>query len=219
MPEPSAVTAAIARNVKAHRAHRGWSLEHLAARSGVSKGMLVQVEQARSNPSIATLCRISDALGIGLARIVEVADAPLVRVARADEVALLWTGERGSTGTLLVGADPPTEMELWDWRLEPGDAYDGEGHSTGSRELLTVLEGVLTLTVDGREEQVRTGDAALFSADRVHRYANTGTEPARFVLAVTQPTALLESASSGAEKPGGAAKPAKKVKPERRPPA
>lgn len=39
-----AALAAIARNVRAARGSRGWSLDALAARSGVSKGVLVTLE-------------------------------------------------------------------------------------------------------------------------------------------------------------------------------
>ena len=51
------VTDAVARNVREARLERGWTLEQLATRSGVSKGMVVQIEQARTNPSIGTLSK------------------------------------------------------------------------------------------------------------------------------------------------------------------
>src|SRR5437868_2103715 len=126
MNDPEAVAAAIARNVHALRARRGWTLDRLAQRSGVSKGMLVQIEQERTNPSVATLCRVANALGVTIPRLVEMAETPPVRLVRASEAAELWHGERGSVGKLLVGWDAPDPTEIWDWQLAPGDGYDGE---------------------------------------------------------------------------------------------
>ena len=63
MTDPAMVPAAAARTLRSLRTGRGWSLDALASRSGVSRGALVAIEQARGNPSIATLCRISDAFG------------------------------------------------------------------------------------------------------------------------------------------------------------
>jgi transcriptional regulator with XRE-family HTH domain len=190
--DPATVTAAVARNLRAIRSRSGWTLDTLAARSGVSKGMLIAIEQGRSNPSIATLCRISDAFGIALPRLVEVSESPAIRVVPPDRTVTLWTGQPGSTGVLLVGSDPPQHLELWDWRMRPGDGYDGEAHPAGSREIVWVIEGTLTLTVDGETASVPAGGAALFQADRPHRYANTDTADLRFAMAVTQPS-LAES--------------------------
>ncbi len=187
MPETRAVTEAIARNLRGYRTSRGWTLDALATRSGVSKGMLVQVEQGRTNPSISTLCRLADGLGVTLARLVEVAERPAVRVVRAADVAPLHQGRPGSEGRLLVGSDPPRPLELWEWRLAPGDDYDGESHAADTVELIHVVEGTLTLYVDAVPHRLAAGDAASFLADRPHRYANDDAEPVRFTMAVGMP--------------------------------
>jgi transcriptional regulator with XRE-family HTH domain len=201
MPRPEDVTEAIARNLRGYRATRGWTLDALAARSGVSKGMLVQVEQGRTNPSISTLCRLADGLGVTLARLVEVEHEPAVRVVRAADVVPLFAGEPGSEGRLLVGSDPPRPLELWDWRLAPGDGYDGESHDDSTVELLHVLEGTLTLYVEGTPHRLAAGDAASFLADRPHRYANDDAEPLRFVMAVGMPDPPLPLPLSDSELP------------------
>ncbi|GAB2496534.1 helix-turn-helix domain-containing protein [Streptosporangium sandarakinum] len=184
--DPETITGAIANNVRAQRAHRHMTLDELAARSGVSRGMLVQVEQGRTNPSINTLTRIADALGVTVARMVEVADTPVVRVVAPADVVTFPHGEE-SSARLLVGSDAPAILELWDWRLAPGEHHDGDAHPPGTREMLSVLEGELSLSVHGRSHLVPTDGAVLFSADRPHRYANLGDTPLRFVMVVTEP--------------------------------
>ena len=184
--DPETITAAVANNVRAQRAHRQMTLDELAARSGVSRGMLVQVEQGRTNPSINTLTRIADALGVTVARIVEVSDTPAVRVVHSADVVVFPHG-KASEARLLVGTDAPAILELWDWRLAPGDHHDGDAHPPGTREMLTVLEGRLTLSVYGGSHVVETDDAIVFSADRPHKYANEGDVPLRFMMVVTEP--------------------------------
>ena len=60
---PDRMAGVIARNVALRRHEQRLSFEQLARRAGVSKGVIVQLEQARSNPNIATLCRLASALG------------------------------------------------------------------------------------------------------------------------------------------------------------
>ncbi len=182
MTDPDAIAAAIARNVHALRTRRSWTLDALAARSGVSKGMLVQIEQARTNPSIGTLCRIADALGVSLPRLVEVDELPPVRVVRAADAPELWRGLEGSAGTLLIGATGPEHAELWDWRMAPGDSYEGAQHPPGAREILYVLAGTLTLVLSDESHVIGKGDTLLFRADRPHTYANAGKTPLRFIM-------------------------------------
>jgi transcriptional regulator with XRE-family HTH domain len=185
MAEPDVVNTAIARNLRAERGRRAWTLDELAARSSVSKGMLIAIEQVRTNPSISTLCRISDAFGISLARLVEVAAPPVVRIVRRDAVVPLWQGEAGGRGELRFGADDPDNLELWHWEMAPGERFVGDPHAVGTRELLSVEAGTLTLQVDDDEHRIATGESVAFRADRPHGYANRGRGALRFVMVVS----------------------------------
>jgi transcriptional regulator with XRE-family HTH domain len=185
VPEPDDVNAAVGRNVRGHRTRLAWTLDDLAARSGVSKGMLSQVEQARTNPSVATICRLATALGVSIASLVEAPEVPSARVVRAEEAVTLWAGEQaGSAARLLVGSGTSQQVELWDVRMLPGDGYASEAHPAGTRELLLVIEGELTLELDGDPYLVCAGDAVAFVADRPHAYRNRGASPLRYSLSV-----------------------------------
>lgn len=182
------VTEAVARNVRDARNERGWTLEKLAHRSGVSKGMVVQIEQGRTNPSIGTLSKVSDALGVSLANLVSAPDTPVVRLVPANVAARLWNPEGESHATLLVGGQRPDFIELWEWVLGPGDAYEGRPHAPGIRELLHVLEGALTLTVAEDANTIETGASASYDGDQPHRYENAGESLVRFTLVMVDPT-------------------------------
>src|SRR5215475_8417734 len=91
----SDLAGALARTLQSLRAERGWSLDRLAARSGVSKGVLVALEQARSNPNLATLARISDAFGVPITYLVDVPAELSVLVTGPDQARTLWHGPFG----------------------------------------------------------------------------------------------------------------------------
>lgn len=185
MADPEQVTAAVARNVRAHRLIRNLTLEMLATRAGVSKGMLVQVEQGRTNPSIATLCRLADGLGVALTGLVEVTEGPAFRIVKAPEAATLWRSMEGSSAKLMLGSDPPSHVELWDWHIAVDDGYVTDAHGLGTRERLFVVTGTLALGVDGHVQHVHSGDAVVFSADRPHEYRNGGKDFLHFVMLIT----------------------------------
>ena len=80
----------LARRIRGERTARGWSLDDLAGRAGVSKAMLSKIERAEASPTATTLSRIATAYGLTLAglfdgageagpRLVRAADQPLWR--------------------------------------------------------------------------------------------------------------------------------------------
>lgn len=183
----AALGSLIGERVRTERRLRSWTLDQLAQRSGVSRRMLVTIEQGGTNPSIATLLRLSDALGIGLPALVAPGPASAVTVSHRADRQPLWTSEAGGGAYLMAGTSPPNVVELWDWHLGPGDDYRSEAHVPGTWELLTVLQGTVRLHAGGRSWDLGPGDAASFAGDVAHGYANPGTSRARFVLTVYEP--------------------------------
>ncbi|MFC0530810.1 helix-turn-helix domain-containing protein [Phytohabitans kaempferiae] len=183
----AALTAAVAGHVRGLRTARGWSLDELAGRSGVSKGMLVQIEAARTNPSVGTLVRIADAFGVTIARLLEPAEERTVRISDAEAAPQLWRGGEGGFGRLLRGMNDPSFVELWEWRLAPGERHTSENHMPGTREVLHVLAGTLAMTVDGVDHTVESGQTIDFPADRPHTYRNAGSTEIRLIMVVIVP--------------------------------
>src|SRR6201995_5177771 len=115
------------------REDRGWSLDQLAARSGVSKGVLVALEQGRSNPNLATLARIGDAFGVPVTLLVDLGGEPAVQISSPDDSRVLWRGPSGGTGTIIGATDPPWAVELWRWEVMPGESFGGGAHAPATR--------------------------------------------------------------------------------------
>ncbi|MCS0600701.1 XRE family transcriptional regulator [Streptomyces sp. LP11] len=187
MSDLETLTQSLARNVRHWRSVRGFTLDVLAARSGVSRGMLIQIEQARTNPSIGTVVKIGDALGISVTTLLDYERGPRVRIVPAERAVRLWHTEAGSYNRLLAGTEAPGPLEMWDWRLMPGESSPSEPHPAGTVELVHVTEGELTLTVDGEDHRVPAGASASFEAGSPHVYANRGEAPMRLVMAVSVP--------------------------------
>jgi len=133
------------------------------------------------------LLRISDALGVGLPALVEPPQPKPVKVTRQGDGATLWSSEAGGRGVLVASTEPPDVVELWEWTLGPGDRYMSEAHTPGTRELVQVQQGTITVEVAGRSVTLAAGDAVAFPGDVAHAYADPHTEPARFSLVVFEP--------------------------------
>ena len=189
MTQTGMVNALIGERVRQHRTARGWTLDELADRSGVSRRMVITIEHGEGNPSIATLLRISDALGVGLPVLVDVERPHGSTVTEAGRAPVLWRGPRGGQALLVAGTEPPDVVELWDWTMHPGEAHSSEAHSAGTREQLLVLDGQVDLCVGDRTERLTAGDSAAFAGDVAHGYAAPAdaATPARFALTVFQP--------------------------------
>lgn len=187
MSDLELLTQSLARNVKHWRTERGFTLDVLAARAGVSRGMLIQIEQARTNPSIGTVVKVADALGVSITTLLDYEQGPSVRITLAEQTVRLWHTDAGSYNRLLAGAEAPGPLEMWDWRLMPGDESASDPHPAGSVEMIHVRSGELTLVVDETNYRVPEGASASFEADAPHMYANKGSEPVEMMMTVSVP--------------------------------
>ncbi|WP_229833081.1 XRE family transcriptional regulator, partial [Streptomyces purpureus] len=164
MSDLDQLTQSLARNLKRWRNERGFTLDALAARAGVSRGMIIQIEQARTNPSVGTTVKLADALGVSITTLLDHEQGPQVKLVPADQAVRMWSTPAGSHTTLLAGTEARGPLELWSWRLMPGEASASDPHPEGTMELLHVTAGVLTLEIDGEEHQVPAGTSAVFEA-------------------------------------------------------
>jgi len=181
------LTQSLARNLKRWRQERGFTLDALAARAGVSRGMLIQIEQARTNPSVGTVVKVGDALGVSITTLLDFDQEPQVRLVPAEQAVRLWSTDAGSHSTLLAGAEAPGPLELWSWRLMPGEGSQSDPHPAGTAELVHVTAGELTLSVEGSDYLVPAGTSATFESNVPHGFRNDGSEPVEMTMAVSVP--------------------------------
>jgi transcriptional regulator with XRE-family HTH domain len=180
------VMATLSARIRELRRTRRLSLDQLAARASVSKGMLVQIENGQANPSIAILCKVAAALGASVADLVQVGGQRPVEVLPAAAPRLLWRGPKGGTATLLVGSTGPDMLELWSWQLRPGERYEAPAHPEGTQELINVVQGKLALGFGGIHYIVDAGGSAVAYTDRPHAYECAGKRATTFTMVVAE---------------------------------
>lgn len=146
--------------------------------------MIINIEQGEANPSIATLLKLAYSLEVGLPSLVM---ADLSNTAETVAGPAEWPGEEGGYARLVTASDSGDTFELWDWLLQPGESHSSEPHVAGTRELIHVLEGTLTLNVSEEVKTLTHGTGHHFPGDQPHTYANTSENPVRFVLSVNEP--------------------------------
>ncbi|MFE5515247.1 helix-turn-helix domain-containing protein [Streptomyces sp. NPDC056529] len=187
MAETEAALRTLAHNVRTARVRAGLSLDELGRRAKVSKGALVGLEKAQGNPNFATLVRLADTLGVSVSALMEGPAEGRVRVVDAAGVAPLWTGEEGGEARLMLTTPGPAPVEVWRWKLEPGEEYPSHPHQSGVVETVSVTSGRMTLVVDGVEHPVDTGQTAAFDGDTTHTYRGAGTDTCHLIMTVHLP--------------------------------
>jgi transcriptional regulator with XRE-family HTH domain len=190
MPEHGvALAQTLGQRVREARAAKEWTQEILSAQSGVSRRMIINIEQGDANPSIAVLLKLAYSLGVGLPQLV-MADSTGSE-SDAGESAV-WVGDKGGYARLVSASRSGDPFELWDWRLQPGESHSSEPHVLGTRELVHVLEGTLTLSVGDDVITLVESSGHHFCGDQPHSYANASNHPVRFSLSVHEPLSTTE---------------------------
>lgn len=158
------------------------SLRALAARAGVSPSLVSGVERGVVQPSIASLQKLSSALGTSVAALVAV-PAPACQIV-GGEVTPLDIPIPGVRIDDLSGTAQLLEPQRFS--VEPGHGSGGEYAHEGE-EFLYVLEGTLSITLDQREHfDVEAGMSLCFESRRRHRWWNPGSVVTR-VLWINTP--------------------------------
>lgn len=175
----------LGRRVKKLRGDRGWSLEELAAASGVSRSMLSEIERERANPTLSVTYRIASAFGLTLQELIESADsASSIQIIRANERAQIFRKDRQCQIRTLSPLNMEKDVEFYEVRLPVGGALRSQPHVDGTREFLTVEEGSVELESGASNETLGKGDSATYRADVDHTITNMGKAEAVLFLVV-----------------------------------
>lgn len=170
-PAFKGVSSELARSVRAHREARGLSLGALARAARLSKTSLSTLEAGLSNPSLETLWRLAEALGVSLGTLLGEADPPRTLIVRAGEGAP-FESPSGMAGRMILTEGRNHRTEVLDAAVAPGSDYRSAPHAPGTKELFVCTEGDLVLGPLESEVELGAGDALWFPADLPHRYAS-----------------------------------------------
>ncbi len=174
------LTRRVADNVRALRKDRGYSLDDLAGRSGVSRASLSQIETAKTNPTIAILWKIAAGLGVPFAGLLGEEIVERVRVLRRGDQQALRSADGRMESRPMMPAGATPNVEMYELRLAPRSSSTSEPHAKGTTEFLVVLTGQLRLRAGDEMYDLGTGDAVFFHADVPHAYENPGRVESRY---------------------------------------
>jgi transcriptional regulator with XRE-family HTH domain len=177
-------TPKVGARVRSLRRERGLTIEQLAAATGLTKGFISQLERDRTAPSLSSIARICDALGVRLSHIFE-AEEPPALVRRHER--LPGDSSLTSQSYLLSSREEP-RFQVIESEVAPGGGAGDELHSLpGEVEFVYVLEGTLELRVSEETHRLEAGDAITYRLSKPHTWRNaSATEPLR-VLWVSVP--------------------------------
>lgn len=186
--QPRMTVGVVGGKIHKLRKAQGKTLEQLAQVSGVSAGLLSQVERGRGNPSFSTLVQIAHGLGVSVARLV-VEEQPASPVVRSRERLRL---DPGSTGDLITAEllTPRLDSTLEVIRITtlPGYTSEATPFVHEGEEFFIVLEGTQAVTVDGVRYVLATGDSIAYSSHLPHWYENAGDVVSVSLSVITPPS-------------------------------
>ncbi|PCI60973.1 MAG: DNA-binding protein [Kordiimonadales bacterium] len=182
--------------IKKLRSELKLTLDQLAKASGVSKSMLSQIERGMTNPTVATLWSLTQSLNIDIADLLsggsEQATTDIIlNVTKAHQTPEIRSADGKCDLRILGPIDKVAEVEWYDLALEPGGLLESEGHTQGTMEHLTVLEGELSVRNERGTQIISVGDTARYQADIPHYIENTGLSSARALMIVLSPAGTV----------------------------
>lgn len=184
-PDAESINEDLGRRVKKLRGNRGWSLEELASVSGVSRSMLSEIERERANPTLSVTYRIARAFGLTLQDLIESADsASTIQTIRANDRTQIFRTDKQCQVRTLSPLNLEKDVEFYELRLPVGGSLRSQPHVEGTREFLTVEEGLVELESGNSNENLGRGDSATYRADVPHTITNTGKRQAVLFLVV-----------------------------------
>jgi transcriptional regulator with XRE-family HTH domain len=179
----TSIDGRISQRLKDLRAERGWSLDELASRSGVSRATLSRLENSAVSPTTGMLAKLCAAYGLTMSRLMHMAEgdfAPLVR--RAAQA--VWND--AAIGFKRRAVSPPARTlaaEVIEGELGPGAriAYD-HAPKPGLEHHLLLIEGQLEITVGGQTYERRPGDCLRYQLFGPSVFATPKKAGARYLI-------------------------------------
>jgi transcriptional regulator with XRE-family HTH domain len=175
----------IGQRVRKCRKHATLSLDQLARLSGVSKAMLSQIEQNKTNPTVAVIWKIAKALNVSIADLVEIDEARRqFQVIRREDERYIFIDNAQCSIRTLSPLSLEKDIEFYEIDLKPGGSLESESHFQNTVEILTVARGKLEVRSSDQTIILHTGDSAYYSADVAHAIVNPARSPAHAYLVV-----------------------------------
>lgn len=188
-----ALTGQMGKTVQRLRKAYNLSLSELSEQSGVAKSIISQIERNETNPTLATIWRLSQALDVSIERCCRRPRTNRSSRRRPRAIRRSWSPTTAAAAwRSSAGSRPSNGCNGTIFRAAPGGTLESEAHQRGSVESLSVLEGELEVEVAGVIETAKAGDTLRYRCDRPHTIRNKTGEPAHATMVCILKAAVME---------------------------
>jgi transcriptional regulator with XRE-family HTH domain len=166
------VSLRMGRAVKQRREAAGFSLRMLAARSGISSSMISDIERGTKSPTVSTMLRLADALGVSAATLVGEGTGPALRihVLRRGEGA---GGQHPAPWESLGPAASGSRIDFVRYQIPPSTVLGpSAAHASDTVEHMHVAAGTVRVTVGDETAELSAGDSCSCRTDAPHGVEN-----------------------------------------------
>ena len=155
------------------RKRKNMTLDELSSKSGVSKSILSQIERDLSNPTVATISRIAEALDEKLSDFflkIEVEETSSIESSKETPSI---TSKDGLCELNILGAGETVNWLQWYiLEMKPKGILESGSHGPKTFENLTVIDGQIEVVCGETKEKLSKGDTFRFQSNRKHTLKN-----------------------------------------------
>lgn len=186
--DSTSIDLRIARRLAALRAERGWSLDALAKRTGISRASLSRVERGELSPTATMLAALCAQYGWSMSRLMAEAEQGPPSVVRAKEQITWKDPATGYVRRIVSPPHPQLRGEMVEIVIPVGASVSYDASPVPRMEHhVWVLDGVVDIEVEGATLRVEKGDCARYALSGGARYECRGQRPVRYVIALVHP--------------------------------
>ncbi len=169
--------------IRRYRKEQKFTLKDVAEKASISEGFLSQVENDVNSPSVNTLIRICNALGV------EAGDL-ITQVSKKKKIIIIkrsdWEDvDLSHTGFATQRFFAPEDREIIDSSvlvIEPGKSIPARKNIKNGQEVLCVLKGKIVLELGEETHSLSEGDAVHFWSDFKQQKITNANSAVSFVL-------------------------------------
>ncbi|WP_347552255.1 XRE family transcriptional regulator [Pseudalkalibacillus hwajinpoensis] len=187
--ENHSLTRQIGEKLKKLRLENKLSLDQLSARCSVSKPMLAQIEKGASNPTVNTLWKIANGLGVSFTAFLD-EEQPIIKKVNRNNIEPLIEETGKMKVVPLFPMEPGKSFEAFYITLDPGCEYHSNPHPDGVEEYLFVEEGTIRLDLDTYSYTITEGESLRFTANYPHCYRNPSGGLCKAMMIIHYPSSI-----------------------------
>jgi len=178
----------IGKNISLARKEKNMSLDELSKRSGVSIGMLSQIEKDKVNPTIAVVWKIAYGLNVSFKELVSNSEEKRIFHINRNHEAVLMERDNGRViFRLLSPLSLVEKFEIYTIEFRNNGVLESDPHISGTEEFVTVIKGKVEVSVEKNQAVLDEGDTINFHADIRHIITNRDNEGSIIYMVVKYP--------------------------------